>query len=396
MLTKRMAHVKPSVTLAVSAKAKELTAQGIEITDFSVGEPDFRTPTHIKEAAIRAIEENFTRYTVNTGIPELRAAICEKLSRDNDLSYEPTEIIVSSGAKQCLYSAIMAMVAPGDEVLVPTPCWVSYLPQVALAGAKAVPVTTDEETNFRVTPASLEAKISDRTRAIILNSPSNPTGAAYSAGQLRAIASVLRKHGIFVIADEIYEKLVYNGFQFVSFGSLDDGWKERCLVVNGVSKAYAMTGWRIGYAAGPASLIKAMAKIQGHSTSNANSIAQKAALAALTGPQDGVEQMRQAFSRRRDLMLEHLAAIPELRTTRPQGAFYLFPNWSAYIGRSAGGKKIESCVDLATYLLEEARVAAVPGAGFEAPGYLRFSYAASEEQISAGMERVAKAAAALH
>ena len=395
MLAKRMDRVKGSVTLAVAAKAKELAAQGIEVIDFSVGEPDFATPAHIKQAAVRAIGEDFTRYTVNTGILELRQAICEKLARENGVGYDPAEIIVSTGAKQCLYNAALAMFEENDEILIPTPCWVSYNPQVALAGAKSVFVTTTEETGFRVTPAALEAKITARTKAIILTSPSNPTGGAYTAGELREIADVLRKHNVFVIADEIYEKLVYDGFSFTSFASLDPSWKERCLVINGVSKAYAMTGWRVGYAAGPQPLIKAMAKIQGHCTSNANSIAQKAAVAAISGPQDEVETMRQAFEQRRDLMLEQLGTIPELRTAKPQGAFYLFPNWQAYIGRSAGGRKIENCVDLATYLIEEARVAVVPGAGFEAPGYLRFSYATSEERITAGMQRVAEAAARL-
>lgn len=395
MASSRLQNVKASATLAVSAKAKELTAAGKSIVDFSVGEPDFPTPDRIKAAADRALRENFTRYTASAGIPELRKAICEKLRADNGLHYEPSEIIVSTGAKQCLYNAVMALFQEGDEVLIPTPCWVSYAPQVHMAGAKPVFVPASEENGFRMLPAEIRAKITRQTKGLILNSPSNPTGAAYSREELAELAEVLAEHDTFVIADEIYEKLVYDNFKFTSFASLGSKWKDRCLVVNGFSKAYAMTGWRIGYAAGPRDLVRAMCTIQDHSTSNANAISQKAGLEALTGPQDEVERMRQAFERRRDLMHAHLAAIPGVLCRRPQGAFYLLPNWQSYLGRSTGEKVIATSVDLATYFIEEAHVAVVPGEGFEAPGYLRFSYATSEELIEEGLRRVATAAARL-
>jgi aspartate aminotransferase len=395
MLAKRMDQIKASATLAVSAKAKEMRAQGMDVVDFSVGEPDFPTPEAIKAAGIQAIRDDFTRYTASNGIPELRQAICAKLLRDNGLEYDPAEIIVSTGAKQSLYNAAIALFERGDEVLVPTPCWVSYTPQVALAGASSILIPTTEETGFRITPKQLEDAITPKTKAIILNSPSNPTGVGYTREDLAAIARVLEKTGIFVIADEIYEKLVYDGFSFTSFPSLAPSWKERCLIINGVSKTYAMTGWRIGFAAGPRDIIRAMGTVQSHSTSNANAIAQKAALEAISGPQEEIEKMRQAFEQRRDLMLARMEKLPGVRCVKPQGAFYVFPNWSAYVGRRAGDRVIESCVDLATYFLEEAQVALVPGVGFEAPGYLRFSYATSRQRIEEGMQRIAEAAARL-
>ncbi len=397
MLAERMGGVKPSVTLAVSAKAKAMVKDNIDVVDFSVGEPDFSTPEAIKQAAIDALAENFTHYTPNPGIPELREAVCAKLKKDNGLDYVPEEILVTCGAKQAIYNAAMALFGPGDRVLVPSPCWVSYEPQIALAGAQAVLVEAGPESGFKVTPEQLEAAVGKQgAKAIIFNSPSNPTGALYSREEMEGLAEVLAKAGVFVISDEIYEKLIYDGASFTSFAALDKAWKERCLVINGVSKAYAMTGWRIGYAAGPAEVIKAMAKLQGHSTSNANSIAQKAALAALEGDQEPIETMRRAFEERRNMMYDLMQEIPDLVCTKPRGAFYLFPDWSAYVGRSANGRPMSSGVDLATYLLEQGHVAVVPGEGFGTKRpYLRFSYASSIERIRAGMARVARAAARL-
>ncbi|MBM3317648.1 MAG: pyridoxal phosphate-dependent aminotransferase [Candidatus Eisenbacteria bacterium] len=392
MLAERMKSVKPSPTLVVSARAAELARQGVDVVNFSVGEPDFPTPQAIKQAGIRAIEQDFTRYTASSGIPDLRRAICDKLRRDNGLDYSPDEVIVSSGAKQCLFNLALAMFAPGDEVILPAPCWVSYEPQVALPGAAPVLIEARRENGFRVTPEQLRGALSPRTKALILNSPSNPTGAAYTREQLAGLAAVLEPTRVFVVADEIYEKIVYDGFVFTSFAALGPQWKDRCLVVNGVSKSYAMTGWRIGYAAGPRAVIGAMGKIQDHSTSNANSIAQLAALEAIRGPQEEVEAMRRAFQERRDLMLDWMGRIPGVACPRPQGAFYLFADWRAYLGRRAGGAAVASCIDLANYLLDEARVAVVPGAGFCAPGHLRFSYATSPERIAEGMRRVLEAA----
>jgi aspartate aminotransferase len=396
MLAKRMAQIKPSPTLVVATKAKEMASHGVDIVDFSVGEPDFPTPENIKQAGIDAIRTDFTRYTDSSGIPPLRQAICAKLKRDNGLEYAPDEIIVSTGAKHSLYNLSVALFDEGDEVLLPTPCWVSYEPQVLLAGAKPVFLEASADDGFRLAPEKLRAAITPRTKALILNSPSNPTGAAYTREQLAALAAVLEPTSVFVVVDEIYEKLVYDGFVFTSFPSLSPLWKERCLVVNGVSKTYAMTGWRIGYAAGPKPVIKGMARVQSHSTSNANSIAQQAALEAIAGPQAEIEVMRRAFEQRRNLMLTRMLGVPEVKCTKPQGAFYLLPDWRAYIGRRAGEREIRSCTDLATYFLEEAHVALVPGEAFCAPGHLRFSYATSTARIDEGMQRVAKAAQRLH
>lgn len=396
MLAQRTNRVKPSPTLAVSGKAKTMKAEGIDVVDFSVGEPDFPTPAAIKEAGIQAIRDNHTTYTAGPGTPALRKAICGKLLRDHGLSYTPEEIIVCTGAKHALYNVAMALFDEGDEVLIPSPCWVSYVPQVALADARAVCVETSAETGFKITPAQLQTALTPRTKAFLLNNPSNPTGGTYTRAELAALAEVLAPTNVWVITDEIYEKLVYDNFVFTSFPSLDPIWKNRTVLINGVSKAYAMTGWRIGYAAAPVELIKGMSKIQDHSTSNANSIAQQAAIAALTGPQDEIEQMRKAFEERRNLMHKLMTALPEVTCFKPQGAFYLFADFSAYLGRTAGDLKIGSCVDLADFILAEAHTAVVPGAGFEVThGYLRFSYASSPERIKEGMRRVAEALAKL-
>ncbi len=397
MLSKRMKGIRPSPTLGFSARAKELKRNGVDIIDFSVGEPDFDTPENVRNAAIQAIRDGFTHYTASNGIPELREAIARKFEEDHGVHYEPDEIIVSTGGKQSLYNIAMALFGPGDEILVPTPCWVSYIPQVELAEAKPIAIHTSPEEGFLLSPEQLERSITANTKAIIINNPNNPTGAAYEAARLRSLAEVLERHGVFVISDEIYEKLVYDDFVFTSFAALGPSWKEKCVIVGGVSKSHAMTGWRIGYAAGPRELIEAMGRIQGHSTSNANSIAQKAALEALAGDQSSVEMMRKRFEARRDLMYNLLLEIPSVRCVKPKGAFYLFPDWSAYIGaRRRDGGTIESSADLAEYLLEEARVAVVPGTAFGGPeGTVRFSYASSEDDIRRGIGRVAEAAAKL-
>ena len=395
MLAERMSRIGASATLEMGSKAKELAARGVDVVDFSVGEPDFPTPQTIKDAGVNAIRDNFTRYTASNGILELRRAICDKFKREHGLAYAPEEVIVSTGAKQCLYNLAMALFQAGDEVLLPTPCWVSYEPQICLTGASLAYIETRGGDGFRVTPDQLRRALTPRTKALMLNNPSNPTGAAYSRAELAQLAEVLAPTKVLVVIDEIYEKLVYDDFRYACFAALSPAWKERCVIVNGVSKAYAMTGWRIGYAAGPREIVSAMGRIQGHCTSNANSLAQRAALSALEGPQEEVEQMRRAFQERRDLMFERMSRIPGVQCVKPQGAFYLLPDWSAYLGRKAGERQMKTSVDLATHFLESAHVALVPGEGFRAPGHLRFSYATSRERIEEGMRRITEAAAKL-
>jgi len=388
-LARRATKISPSPTLSIDARAKELAAAGEKIINFGVGEPDFDTPEHIKAAAIEAMARGMTRYTPVPGTLELRQAICAKLLRENGLSYSPGEIVVSCGAKHSLYNALQVLVDEGDEVIVPAPYWVSYIEQVKLAGAEPVVVTTRPENDFKLTPAELAAVLTPRTRLLILNSPSNPTGSVYTAAELQALAAVVVEAGIWVLSDEIYEKLIYDGAKHVSIASLGPEVKVRTVVVNGVSKAYAMTGWRIGYAAAPAEVAKAMADLQSHSTSNPTSIAQAAAVAALNGPQEPVSAMVAAFAARREYILERLTALPGVRCRRPAGAFYVFPDVSAYFGRSFKGRVVESATDLAALLLEEAKVAVVPGAAFGDDRFLRFSYATSRENIAAGMDRLA-------
>lgn len=387
-LSLRARKISPSPTLAIDARAKELAAAGEKIINFGVGEPDFDTPEHIKAAAAEAMARGMTRYTPVPGTLELRQAICEKLLRDNGLQYSPAEVVVSCGAKHSLYNALQVLVDAGDEVIVPAPYWVSYVEQVKLAGAEPVIVATRPENDFKLTPEELKAALTPRTRLLILNSPCNPTGSVYTEAELKALASVAVEANIWVLSDEIYEKLVYDGAEHVSIASLGPEIKARTVVVNGVSKAYAMTGWRIGYAAAPAPVAKAMADLQSHSTSNPTSIAQAAAVAALRGPQDPVVAMVEAFAARRRYILERLAALPGVRCRKPAGAFYVFPDVSAYFGRSYKGKIVTCATDLAVLLLEEARVAVVPGAAFGDDRFLRFSYATSLENIAAGMDRV--------
>ncbi len=379
----------------MSQKSAELKAQGIDIINLSVGEPDFNTPDHIKQAGIKAIEENYSFYSPVPGYMSLRKAIADKLSRENGLSFEPTQIVVGNGAKHSLCNVIMATVAPGDEVIIPTPAWVSYVEMVKLAEGKSVLVPTGLEQNFKITPAQLEAAITPRTTAIILCSPSNPTGSVYTREELQSLVDVLARYPqVLVIADEIYEHINYTGGDFVSLASFPE-IADRTVVINGVSKAYAMTGWRIGYCAAPLEIAKAVTKLQGQFTSGASSIAQKAAEAAYTGPQYCVEEMRRAFERRRDLVVRLAREIPGLGVNEPQGAFYLFPEVSAYIGRSFGDRVIKDSGDLAMYLLDEAHVATVDGAAFCAPGYIRLSYATSDENIVEAMRRIAAALAKL-
>jgi aspartate aminotransferase len=385
-LAKRVMVIEPSATLELMAKAKALKAEGKNVLEFQVGEPDFDTPQNIKEAGIKAIEENFTRYTPSPGTMDLRKAICEKLKRDNNLDYAPNEVMVSNGGKHCLFNAIMAMVDSGDEVIIPAPYWVTYPEVVKIADGKPVFLETTSDNDFKVTPQQLESVISDKTKVLILCSPSNPTGSVYTEEELKAIAEVVLKHKIYVFSDEMYEKLVYDGLNFVSFASLGEEIKKLTLTFNGVSKAYAMTGWRIGYVAGNKEIIKAMDSLQSHATSGPNSIAQKASIEALLGPQDGLEVMRQEFDERRKYIVKALNEIPGISCRTPKGAFYAFPDVSNFIGKTYKGETIDSDETFAKMLLENYFVVAVPGSSFGSPGFLRFSYATSLETIKQGMK----------
>ncbi len=388
MISKRLQAVSASATLAMDAKAKALQAEGKDVVKFGVGEPDYPTPEHIKEAGIRAIQENQTTYTPNPGIPALKEAICKKFSEDNDLQYDPGQILVSTGAKQSIYNALMALVDPGDEVVIVAPYWVSYPEQVKLAGATPVVVQTDEETEFKMTPSMLRDALSAKTRALILNSPSNPTGGVYDRDELAALGEVIAEAGIYVVSDEIYESLIYDGREHHSIVSCCPDLKDLTVVINGVSKAYAMTGWRIGYAAGPQDVISAMSSVQSHSTSNASSISQWAALAALEGTKEPILAMVKEYARRRDYMTERLNALPGFTTAKPGGAFYIFPNIAGLIGKTIGGVEITDGDVLCELFLEKAHVALVPGSGFGSPDNIRFSYSTSMERIEEGMDRL--------
>ncbi len=364
-----------------------MKAAGEDIVNFGVGEPDFDTPENIKEAAMRAIREGFTKYTPVGGIDALKDAIIDKLRNDNAISYTRDEILVSCGAKHSLYNIAQALFNPGDEVLIPAPYWVSYPDQVLLNDAIPVSVKTYESDAFKVQPEALESHITAKTRAVILNTPSNPTGLAYDRRSLERIAEIVLKHDLLVVSDEIYEKLTYGGFQHVSIASVDESVKAKTIVVNGLSKSYAMTGWRIGYAAGPKEIIQAMTKIQSQSTSNPTSIAQRAAVEALRGPQDSIQRMCVEFDRRRRFLVDALNAIPGVRCLMPTGAFYAFPNTGAFYGKSSK-KRISSSADLALYLLEEAKVALVHGGAFGDDDHLRLSYATSMDEIRKGVDRI--------
>lgn len=395
MLSERAKNIKPSPTLAMDAKAKALKASGIDVVNFGVGEPDFDTPENIKEAAVKAIRDGFTKYTPVGGIDPLKDAIIDKFRSDNGLEYSRDEIIVSCGAKHSLYNVAQALYGRGDEVIIPSPYWVSYPDQVLLNDAVPVVVKTYESDGFMLRPEALEAHVTKKTKAIILNSPSNPTGLTYDGKTLERIAEVALRHGLYVISDEIYEKLVYDGAEHVSIASLGKEIKSRTIVVNGLSKSHAMTGWRVGFTAGPREVIKAMTNIQSQSTSNPNSIAQKAAVEALTGPQDFIGMMRSEFDRRRKFLVSELNSIPDVRCVTPTGAFYAFPNISGLFGK-AEGKSIFTSADLALFLLEYANVALVPGDAFGDDNYIRLSYATSMENLKKGVERIREAVARLH
>ena len=394
ILSDRLNRLSPSATLAMSQRSSELKAQGVDIINLSVGEPDFNTPDHIKEAAIKAVQDNWTRYSPVPGYPDLKKAIAAKLKNENGLDYLPSQILCSNGAKQSVCNAIMALVNPGDEVIIPAPYWVSYPQMVLLAEGTPVAVPTTIEQDFKVTPEQLEQAITPRTRAIILCSPSNPTGSVYSAAELEALKDVLLKHErVMVIADEIYEHINYVGAH-ASMAQFAD-IKDRVVIVNGVSKAYAMTGWRIGFIAAPEWVVKGCNKLQGQYTSGPCSVSQKAAEAAYTGSQECVETMRQAFERRRDLIVSLAREIPGLEVNNPQGAFYLFPKCSSFFGKRDGDRVINNSTDLAMYLLEVGHVATVGGDAFGSPECFRMSYATSEANITEAMRRIADTLARL-
>lgn len=393
-LSERVNRLHPSATLAMSARSAELKAQGVPVINMSVGEPDFNTPEHIKEAGIKAINENWTRYSPVPGYPSLREAICNKLKNENELSFKPEQIVVSNGGKQSVCGAIMAIVNSGDEVIVPAPYWVSYPEMVLMADGTPVFIPSGIEQDFKITPAQLEAAITPKTKALILCSPSNPTGSVYSREELKALAEVLKRHeSVFVISDEIYEHISYVGHH-ESIAQFEE-IRERVIIVNGVSKAYAMTGWRIGFVAAPVDVAKAVSKLQGQYTSGPSSISQKAAETAYRGSQKCVEEMREAFSRRRDLIVKLAREIPGLEVNEPQGAFYLFPKCSSFFGKSDGKRTILTSTDFAMYLLEEAHVACVGGDSFGAPECFRMSYATSDENIVEAMRRIGDALAKL-
>ncbi len=394
-LAERTKSIKPSPTLSMNAKATALKAAGEDITNFGVGEPDFDTPENIKEAAIRALREGFTKYTAVGGIDELKTAIIEKFKNDNDLSYEKAEILVSCGAKHSLYNIAEALFGPGDEIIIPAPYWVTYPDQVLLNDAKPVIVTTDESNSFQLTPELLKEKLSSKTKALILNSPSNPTGLAYDRNTLEMIAQMAVEHDFYVISDEIYEKLVYDGFKHVSIASFGEEIKERTVVVNGLSKSHSMTGWRLGFTAGPKDITKAMTNIQSQSTSNATSIVQKAAVEALTGPQDFLPEMMSEFDKRRKYMIQRLNTMDGVSCKMPVGAFYAFPNMSAHYGKKHGDRAINNSLELSTYFLEHAKVATVPGSAFGDDKFIRLSYATSMDNIQKGLDKIEKALADL-
>jgi aspartate aminotransferase len=394
-LADRTNLIKPSVTLAIAAKAGKLRSEGIDVVNFSAGEPDFDTPEHIKAAAVEALRQGMTKYTDVKGIEPLRAAIAKKYEADHGLSYRKEDVLVSCGAKHSLYNIFQAIIDPEDEVIIPAPYWVSYSDIALLAGGVAKFIQTDEASGFRIKAEQLAAELTPKTKVFVLNSPCNPTGASYDADELRAIARVLERHSCLILCDDIYEQIVYDNFQVHNLLALNTALRERTIIINGVSKTYAMTGWRIGYALGPADVIAAAGKIQSQSTSNPTSIAQAAALEAISGPQNDIAGMVREFQQRRDVIVEQLNAIPGMRCFKPQGAFYVFPNVSAFLGRSVNGKKLASPCDVADYLLEAARVAVVPGEDFGSQQHIRFSYATAIENIEKGCRRVAAALAKL-
>ncbi|HHV72268.1 MAG TPA: pyridoxal phosphate-dependent aminotransferase [Clostridia bacterium] len=387
-LAKRAAAISPSPTLAITAKAKEMQKQGIDIIGFGAGEPDFDTPEHIKQSAIAAIEQGFTKYTPAAGIEELRQAVCVYLKGSQGLIYKPSQVVICSGAKHALYNIFQVILDPGDEVIVPAPYWVSYPEQIKLAEGNPVIVETTESEGFILTPEKLRKTITPKTRALILNSPSNPTGAIYNEEQLLEIARLALEYGFYIISDEIYNEIIYDGRSFKSIAALGEEIKQQTIIVNGVSKTYSMTGWRIGYAVGEETIIKAITDLQSHSTSNPTSFAQKASVDALLGDQAFVRIMVQEFKKRRDYMVEKLNGMPGIECSCPPGAFYVFPNISGLIGKKHNDQEIKGSLSFAELLLQKARVAVIPGIAFGNDNHIRLSYATSFEKIKQGLERI--------
>lgn len=386
--SKKAEGITPSVTLAITTKAKELSNAGVDVVSFGVGEPDFNTPKHIIEAAIKAMEEGKTKYTATPGIPELRKAICKKFKNDNGLDYTVDQIIVSTGAKQCLANSFLAILNPGDEVLVAAPYWVSYPELIKLADGVPVIVNTTEETMYKYSLEALEKAVTDKTKAIVLNSPNNPTGTIYEKEELEMIAEFAKKHDLLIIADEIYEKLIYDGKKHISIASLSEDAYKRTIVINGLSKAFAMTGWRIGYLAADEKIVKLMKSIQSHMTSGTNSITQYAAVAALEGDMTEQEKMVEEFEKRRNYMLQRIEKMKDISCISPSGAFYVMLNIGSYLGKSVSNIKINNSVEFADKLLDEDKVAVVPGAGFGLDSYVRLSYATSMKEIERGLDRI--------
>ncbi|MFV9567528.1 pyridoxal phosphate-dependent aminotransferase [Thermoanaerobacter mathranii] len=386
-LSQNALQITPSMTLEITAKAKQLKAQGIDVIDFGVGEPDFDTPDYIKEAAIDAIKNGYTKYTPSSGISELKKAVCDKLLRDNGLKYQPEQIVISNGAKHSIYNALCAILNPGDEVIIPVPYWLSYPEMVRLAYGKPVFVKTKAENDFKITAEELKNAITSKTKALILNTPNNPTGSVYTKEELEKLAKIIEEANIFVISDEIYEKLIYEGCH-ISIASLNEKIKELTILVNGMSKTYAMTGWRIGYTASSLKIAKVMSNIQSHTTSNPNSIAQYASVAALSGDETVIKRMVEEFNKRRVYMVERLNKIKGLKSNNPQGAFYVMVNIDEYIGKEINGRIIQSSIDFAKVLIEGANVAVVPALPFGMDNYIRISYATSLENIEKGLNRI--------
>ncbi|MDQ7000068.1 MAG: pyridoxal phosphate-dependent aminotransferase [Mariprofundus sp.] len=396
-LSNRVQQIKPSATLAITARAAEMRAAGKSIISLSVGEPDFETPKAAREAGIEAINSGFTRYTAVAGIPALRQVIAEKFRQDNDLDYNADDVLVSTGGKQCIYNMLMAVINPGEKAIIPAPYWVSYPDMVKLAEGMPVIVPTTAETDFKITATQLDEVLCSDCKVLFLNSPSNPTGMVYSAEELKAIGDVVREYpDLLVATDDMYEKILFDGKSFATFAQVNPDLKDQTITFNGVSKAFCMTGWRIGFCAGPSDIIKAMTKIQGQSTSNPNAIAQKAALAALTGPTDELEEMVATYETRRGWLVDAINAISGMHAIMPNGAFYVFPSVENWIGRSTpSGIELTDDVVICEWLLEETGVALVPGTAFGSPGHVRFSYAVSQDTLEDAVSRIAKAAASL-
>lgn len=389
-LSRKAKNINPSITLSITAKAKELKEAGVDVVSFGVGEPDFNTPQNIIDAAVKAMEEGKTKYTPTSGILELKKAICDKFKRDNNLDYKPSQIIISTGAKQCLANAFMAILNPGDEVLVAVPYWVSYPELIMLADGKPVYVNTGEENDYKFTLEELEKAYTEKTKAIVITSPNNPTGTIYSKQELESIANFAEEKDLLIISDEIYEKLIYDGKEHISIASLSNDAYERTIVINGLSKSYAMTGWRVGFAGANEEITKLMASVQSHITSNVNSISQYAAVEALNGPDEDLKKMVVEFEQRRNFMMEKIESMKDITAIRPNGAFYVMINVSKYFNKKVNGIKVTDSVDFCSALLEEEKVAVVPGAAFGLDEYIRLSYATSRELIEEGLNRINK------